>query len=165
MFSQHEMTSSLRSPRERKLGVQGFEIKMFLALDYLDRDFDTMDTADVEHFCDACISQLTSPIVRAAAAAYNATIVSVEKVSGERSCIESFVRRYDPEAEDIFGLGYFSLHVKTSFAIVMQSNSHLWLELVDSIVALGFERISGGADDLLLRLHQREAFYSKCTFG
>ena len=162
-----ETMSNVRSAKSGRdlLGVQqDFELTLFLDLQYLNTDFESMDSADVQHFCDSCVSQLTSPIVRASASAYNATIVSVGIIEeGGLRCIERTVKEYDPEAEDIFGPGYFSLHVQLSFSIVLASNNHLWLELVQSIAGIGFERISGGADDLLRNLQTNEAFESKSS--
>lgn len=164
MTSKQQTMTKHGSLQRRELGVQTFQISLFLDLQYLNEDFETMDPADIKYFCDSCVSQLSSPIVRAAAAAYNATIIGAGVNGADGlNCAVRTVKVYDPEAEDLFGAGYFSLQVHASFSIVLESSNLLWLELVQSITSIGFERISGGADDLLLSLQANEAFESKST--
>ena len=75
-----------------------------------------------------------------AAKAYNSTIVRNNNNGQPLDCtVVAASRVYDPEAEDIFGPGYFSFQVHVTQRIVVESsNQTLYLEVVQSIIEEGF---------------------------
>ena len=54
------------------------------------------------------------------------------------------MRVYGPEANNIFGPGFFSLQVQVSQSVKISSTFLLWSEAVQSILEAGFDVVSGG---------------------
>ena len=104
-----------------------------------------------------------------AAIAYNSTILK-EKAEdddndndgGVVGCnIVATSRVYDPEAEDVFGAGYFSLQVQVSQRIVVEStNQTLYLEVVQSVIEKGFDVVSGGQLEFRNNLYENSSYES-----
>ena len=98
------------------------------------------------------IRQVTGTIVADAADALDASISVAEDNSD--CTIVATSRVYDPEAENIFGRGYFSFQVHISQHVNITSNHFLWLEKVSSIVEEGFSVRTGGQSQF--RSHLKE---------
>ena len=65
--------------------------------------------------------------------------------SQSNSCtVINTVRVYGPEANNIFGPGFFSLQVQVSQAVKISSTFLLWSEAVQNILEAGFDVVSGG---------------------
>jgi hypothetical protein len=107
-------------------------------------------------------------IVTQAASAYNSTIVRDDGDETETNgrlqllgCnIVATSRVYDPEAEDIFGSGYFSLQVHVSQKVIVESaNQTLYLEVVQSVVEKGFDVVSGGQREFRNNLYENNSLF------
>jgi hypothetical protein len=75
-------------------------------------------------------------------------------------CIFASARVYDPEAEDVFGPGYFSLQIQVVKSVIVESTQVLWLEAVENIIESGFDVITGGQMQFRGRLHENQMFLS-----
>ena len=95
-----------------------------------------------------------------AAKAYNSTIV--DDNNRQLDCdIVATSRVYDPEAEDVFGYGYFSLQVHVSQRVAVKSfNQTLYLEVVQAIVEAGFDVVGGGQREFRNSLYVNSLFRS-----
>ena len=70
-------------------------------------------------------------------------------------------RVYDREAEDVFGIGYFSLQIQVSQHVVVESaNRTLYIEIIRSIVEEGFDIVSGGQRKFRSNLRDNSLFLS-----
>ena len=68
---------------------------------------------------------------------------------------------YDPEAEDIFGSGFFAFQVHVSYRIIVESsNQSLYLEIIQEIVEEGFDIVSNGQRQFRSSLHTNPLFLS-----
>jgi hypothetical protein len=110
------------------------------------------------------MTQVTGAVVANAAESYNATIVTNENdddfVEQQSVCdIVATSRVYDPEGEDIFGEGYFSLQIHVSQLVTVQS---VWMDMetVQSIVETGFDVVTGGQSQFRNYLHSNPVFLS-----
>jgi len=149
-----------------------FNVQLFLDLQFVEEslalDFETLDkaNANIIHFCNAIQAQIFGTIVTQAAKEYNATFVEEhdEKTDSERKpeCnIVATSRVYDPEAEDVFGAGHFSLQVHISQQVVVESsNQTLYLEVVQSVIETGFDVVSGGQREFRNHLYEHSSFRS-----
>lgn len=111
------------------------------------------------------MAQVMGTVVADAAEAYNATIVNYDDdddtTDGQRSgcAVVATSRVYDPEGEDIFGEGYFSLQVHVSQLVTVES---VWMDLetIQSIVETGFDVVTGGQSQFRNYLHSNPLFQS-----
>ncbi|MGK3751346.1 MAG: hypothetical protein ACI8RD_003647, partial [Bacillariaceae sp.] len=70
-------------------------------------------------------------------------------------------RVYDPEAEDIFGSGFFAFQVHVSYRIVVESsNQSIYFEIIQEIVNEGFDIVSNGQRQFRSSLHANPLFLS-----
>ena len=75
-------------------------------------------------------------------------------------CIFASTRVYDPEAEDVFGPGYFCFQIQVLKSVIVESTQVMWLEAVENIIEAGFDVITGGQKQFRSSLHENQMFLS-----
>mmetsp|Transcript_43526 Transcript_43526/g.49191 ORF Transcript_43526/g.49191 Transcript_43526/m.49191 type:complete len:1033 (+) Transcript_43526:397-3495(+) len=168
IFKSSDAEDSITYIRERrKLNEPShFDVPIYMDLQFVDNslasEIETFDdnNPNVVHFCRTIQTQIFGTIVTQAARKYNSTFVN--RNNGLLDCtIVSTTRVYDPEAEDVFGAGFFSFQVHVSQHIVVESsNQTLYMEVVQSIVEEGFDIVSGGQREFRSNLHTNPLFLS-----
>jgi hypothetical protein len=92
----------------------------------------------------------------------NASIVNTDDSKTTTTCcrVVDTSRVYGPEANNIFGQGFFSLQVQVSQSVAISSTFLLWSDAVQDILDAGFDVVTGGQSQFRSNLRKSNSLFS-----